>query len=141
MRGDINFFIYPYEFDEGEKENPNWVIGEIDIMIAATDHRRQGLGRSAVQALVVYIRKNLSNILKEYGTAENSQPELRGLMVKLKEGNKGSRALFERLGFQQQGEVNYFGEVKLVMSWEKLLGEAWLSEAASDYQELDYHQC
>lgn len=40
---------------------------------------------------------------------------LKMLMVKIKAANAHSIALFRSLGFVQEGDVNYFGEVKLVL--------------------------
>ena len=136
MRGDVNFFLYPYETVDDAVSDQKVLVGEIDIMIAAGEHRGRGLGQAAVRALIVYIHRNAEAILKEY---ENSgESELRGLMVKLKEDNKASRSLFERLGFTQKGEVNYFGEVMLVMLWEQLVTKDWWSESTTDFTEIEY---
>jgi methionyl-tRNA synthetase len=137
-RGDINFFLYPYDTVDDSVTDPNVLVGEVDIMIAATEHRGRGTGQAAVRALLVYIQRNLSAILKEYGGSDGC--ELRGLMVKLKEGNHASRALFERLGFQQKGEVNYFGEVTLMMSWDEITCKKWWNEASEDFKEVAYLQ-
>ncbi|KAJ4256672.1 hypothetical protein NW762_008768 [Fusarium torreyae] len=134
MRGDINFFLYPYETDDEDETNTQgWVIGEVDVMIASPSHRGQGLGRAAVCALLVYLRNQIEGILKEYGAQE-----LKGLMVKIKEGNKGSRALFEKLGFVQKGEVNYFGEVVMTLEWEEVLRRNWWKGAEGDFKEVRY---
>lgn len=61
---------------------------------------------------------------------------LRGLMAKIKEGNAGSRALFAGLGFVQRGEVNYFGEVTVVMGWEEAARRAAEWEAGEAYSEV-----
>jgi methionyl-tRNA synthetase len=136
MRGDVNFFLYPYETVDDAVTDEKVLVGEIDIMIAAKEHRGHGLGQAAVRALLVYIHRNLKNLLLEYDGSGDS--ELRGLMVKLKEGNKASRMLFERLGFEQKGEVNYFGEVMLVLGWSQLATERWWDESAKDFSELEY---
>ncbi|RBR09032.1 uncharacterized protein FIESC28_10040 [Fusarium coffeatum] len=134
MRGDINFFLYPYESDdEDESADAGWVTGEVDVMIASPSHRGQGLGRAAVCALLVYIRKHIDGILAEYGAKE-----LKGLMVKIKEGNKGSRALFEKLGFVQKGEVNYFGEIMMTIEWEEVLKRDWWKGAEEEFTEVKY---
>ncbi|RSL92732.1 hypothetical protein CEP52_013648 [Fusarium oligoseptatum] len=106
MRGDINFFLHPYEANEEEEaiaQEKNWLTGEVDVMIASPSHRGRGFGRAAVQALLTYLRRHMSEMLAEYGGGE-----LKGLMVKIKESNKGSRALFDKMGFVQRGGVNYF---------------------------------
>lgn len=59
-------------------------------------------------------------------------------MVKLKEGNYVSRVLFERLGFQQKGEVNYFGEVILMMFWDEIICKKWWNEVFEDFKEVVY---
>ena len=133
MRGDINFFLYPFESDEDEPADAGWVTGEVDVMIASPSHRGQGLGRAAVCALLVYIRKHIDGILAEYGAKE-----LKGLMVKIKEGNKGSRALFEKLGFVQKGEVNYFGEIMMTIGWEEVLKRDWWKGAEEEFTAVKY---
>ncbi|KAF7552608.1 hypothetical protein G7Z17_g4218 [Cylindrodendrum hubeiense] len=140
MRGDINFFLYPYESDDEAEEATadaqGWCTGEVDVMIASTSHRGQGFGRAAVCALLVYLRAHIDGILGEY--AEGKPAALKGLMVKIKEGNAGSRALFQKLGFVQRGEVNYFGEVVLVMPWEDVARREWWEGAETDFQEVKY---
>jgi len=129
MVGDINFFLYPWEDDEEEgdrvsnaAEESRYCIGEVDIMIAEPSQRGKGLGRAAVLAFLHFIHRKLPSILQEYEARdkENTAPvasaplRLKQFMVKIKETNGASRALFKSLGFRQQGSVNYFGEVKLV---------------------------
>lgn len=119
MIGDINFFLYPWD---GEPEDdgadtgtaqPSHCIGEIDIMIASHNDRGKGLGKAAVSTFLHYIWSNRVAILREYQATP--QPELKSLMAKIKATNAHSIALFKSLGFEQDGEVNYFGEVKLVL--------------------------
>lgn len=43
-------------------------------------------------------------------------PKLHSLMAKINQNNERSIALFKSLGFKQDGQVNFFGEVKLVLS-------------------------
>jgi RimJ/RimL family protein N-acetyltransferase len=122
--GDVNFFLYPFEEvveddsikdDENIQATTNHVCGEIDVMIAERSDRGQGFGLGAVQALLSYLFGHLDGVLQEYATSESlpKRPELRILMVKIKQDNVASIALFKKLGFVQDGEVNYFGEVKL----------------------------
>ncbi|KJZ74990.1 hypothetical protein HIM_05476 [Hirsutella minnesotensis 3608] len=133
MRGDVNFFLYPDE-DAPEEEEGQWLVGEVDVMIAAKEHRGQGLGEGAVRALLTYIFRNRSAILDEFIGDEpgsrGTSVKLRGLMAKIKESNAGSRALFGKLGFRQKGEVNYFGEVTMVMEWQdaEALAETWMGK-------------
>ncbi|KAI5461636.1 acyl-CoA N-acyltransferase [Mariannaea sp. PMI_226] len=146
MRGDINFFLYPYDGLDGEDdtaaavtaEAEGWCTGEVDVMIASTKHRGQGFGRAAVCALLVYLQKHTDAILGEY--AEGRPAVLKDLMVKIKEGNAGSRALFQKLGFVQSGEVNYFGEVVLKVAWEDIVRRDWWQIAEQDYREVEYEK-
>lgn len=119
MIGDINFFLYPWD---GEPEDdgadasgapPGYCVGEIDIMVASQNDRGKGLGKAAVSTFMHYIWSNRAAILREYQAA--AQPELKFLMAKIKATNAHSIALFKSLGFEQEGDVNYFGEVKLVL--------------------------
>lgn len=119
MIGDINFFLYPWDDepeDDGADSNgtpPSYCVGEIDIMVASQNDRGKGLGKAAVSTFLHYIWSNRAAILREYQA--EAQPELKFLMAKIKATNAHSIALFKSLGFVQEGEVNYFGEVKLVL--------------------------
>lgn len=129
MVGDINFFLYPWDdedeegaegvrsADDDDDTNISWCVGEIDIMIAGSADRGQGLGKAAVTAFLHYIWSNRDAILAEYqyASAGSSTMRLKMLMAKIKATNLQSIALFKRLGFEQDGEVNYFGEVKMVL--------------------------
>lgn len=119
MIGDINFFLYPWD-DEPERDEPDasgapprYCVGEIDIMIASGNDRGKGLGKAAVPTFMHYIWSNRAAILREYQPA--APPELKFLMAKIKATNTHSIALFKSIGFEQEGHVNYFGEVKLVL--------------------------
>jgi methionyl-tRNA synthetase len=147
MVGDVNFFLYPDDEGEGEGEGTatdedgkELLIGEVDVMIASKDDRRNGSGEGAVRALLLYLQRHIFGVLSEYSSVNGKNVRLKSLMAKIKESNAGSRALFEKLGFKQQGEVNYFGEVKLVTDWIdgiEALDLAWAA-AASDYTEVGY---
>ncbi|ROW06147.1 hypothetical protein VMCG_04607 [Cytospora schulzeri] len=129
MIGDINFFLYPWDDDEDEQDGtnessqvrPSYCTGEIDIMIASQNDRGRGLGKAAVTTFLHYIWSNLDAILSEYQSSSPGQIEgaprlkLKLLMAKIKATNAHSIALFKSLGFKQEGDVNYFGEVKLVL--------------------------
>jgi len=169
MVGDINFFLYPWDGEDGENDaasaggvsapshdghgaaTSTCYVGEVDIMIAESAERGRGFGRAAVTALVHYISCNLSSILQEHHRGEAKQEanitetapgskmdlhlHLRQLMVKIKQANAASIALFNSLGFVQDGHVNYFGEVKLVLNDYAALA----SQAPEGYRELVYH--
>ncbi|KAL2191824.1 hypothetical protein L209DRAFT_700289 [Thermothelomyces heterothallicus CBS 203.75] len=140
MVGDVNLFLYPYE-DEGSIAAvpgavPEFCVGEVDIMIADRQHRGKGLGRAVVQAFLYYVHRHLDGIMREYAEDKDmtSPPRLKLLKAKINQNNKTSIALFERLGFEQEGAVDYFGEVKLVL---RDLGRL-AAEAPQGYAELVY---
>ncbi len=149
MVGDINFFLYPLEDDdedalraggdggqlglEGEPA-PRYCVGEIDVMIAEEKNRGRGLGKVAVSALLHYIQRSLAQILQEYDALREGQLHLKLFMVKIKESNTSSIALFKSLGFQQQGPANHFGEIKLTLGDYSLLA----SKAPENYVEKIY---
>ena len=117
MVGDVNFFLYPGGEDEGDSEDD--CVGEVDIMIADVKDRAKGMGKGVVMAFLQYIFRNLEGVLGEYAWAQEGErkgaPRLKMLMVKIKAENVGSIKLFQGLGFTQEGDVNYFGEVKMVL--------------------------
>lgn len=146
MKGDINFFLYLDDDDDEDEdeeaeqqrgsESEIRLRGEVDVMIAAKHHRGKGTGEAAVRAMLTYIRRNLAAILREYAQGESLDEDkirLVGLMAKIKEDNVGSRGLFTKLGFTQEGEANYFGEVKMVMDW----GGEDMAEGL-EYEEVRY---
>ncbi|KAG6041146.1 hypothetical protein E4U41_005870 [Claviceps citrina] len=146
MRGDVNLFIHHDELADDNDENNNnsttglLLRGEIDVMIADRAHWRRGYGRAAVECLLVYVRRNLETILGEYAAGGGREgASMAGLMVKIKEGNAASRALFRGLGFRQSGRVNYFGEVVMAMSWAEVeeLVDGWVRRGMV-YEEVRY---
>lgn len=152
MIGDVNFFLHPYEdTGDGEPEGEGEIIedgvlkkkglltGEVDIMVADADWRRKGIGRAAVRALLVYVTVNMGFILQEFvGTRQDASASLRNLVAKIQKSNEASIALFKGLGFRQEGEVNYFGEVRLVMEVAELQAQSWWAAAMADYGEMPY---
>lgn len=131
MIGDINLFLTPWddEDEEGGGDQPSaqsaangpshsHCVGEVDIMIANIDHRGKGTGKAAVAAYLWFIKRNVKEILAEYATStgEKGSLEMKELLVRIKATNEGSIALFKGLGFRQRGEVNYFGEIAMVLS-------------------------
>lgn len=129
MIGDINFFLYPWDEEEDEQHGANanaqaqqsYCTGEVDIMIASQNDRGRGLGKVAVSTFLHYIWSNLDAILGEYQSSSSGQMEgaprlkLKLFMAKIKATNAHSISLFKSLGFVQEGDVNYFGEIKLVL--------------------------
>ncbi|ORY71709.1 GNAT domain-containing protein [Pseudomassariella vexata] len=153
MVGDINLFLTPWEDDIDGADNStpapsdrkDYVVGEVDIMIADLANRGKGLGKAAVSAFLLFIRRNLRAILDEYaaGTGrgvagKTRRPEMRAFMVKIKATNVGSMALFTGLGFVQRGEVNYFGEVEMGLDLLNGLGTAVGDDASGGYREVIY---
>ena len=139
MVGDVNLFLYPYE-DEDDLElpsaTPEFCVGEIDIMIAGQRHRGKGLGRAVVHAFLQYISCHLDGIMHEYAEDKDmpTPPGLKLLMAKINQTNANSVALFKGLGFEQEGEVNYFGEVKLVLRHV----DKFAAQSPEGYEELVY---
>jgi RimJ/RimL family protein N-acetyltransferase len=124
MVGDVNLFLSPPDDDdeEGPVQGQNHqrgsiCTGELELMIASPRHRRRGYGRASILAFVRYISLHLEQILVEFqGSSDvKSETTLKGMRLRVKIGgeNSGSIALFEGLGFEKVGEVNYFGEVEL----------------------------
>ncbi|GAW16933.1 hypothetical protein ANO14919_063800 [Xylariales sp. No.14919] len=116
MAGDVNLFLTP--------EAEGGLCGEIDIMIAAPEHRRRGLGEAAVRALLRFLAGHRDAVMREYargasGAAADQrqrQPlRLTRLVAKINAENAGSIRLFENLGFRRDGEPNYFNEVCMVL--------------------------
>ncbi|KAK8110405.1 uncharacterized protein PG998_006862 [Apiospora kogelbergensis] len=128
MLGDINMFLTPWD-DENEhedaapeaKENEaEFVKAEVDVMIAGATDRGKGLGKAAVGALLEFVSRNREAILHEYAASieekkNDTSLEIREFVVRIKASNAGSIALFTGFGFRQRGEVNYFGEVEMVL--------------------------
>ncbi|KAK1655201.1 N-acetyltransferase [Colletotrichum phormii] len=153
MIGDINFFIYPYDDDDDDEDaegqvaaNEGSYVGEVDVMVASKEHRGKGIGHAAVKTLLTYVHRNKARILEEYvrgegkGKGDKKAPaQLKGLMVKIKEGNAASIALFRRLGFVQKGEVNYFGEIQMVLGdLDEFVASDAGVKAADEYREVSY---
>lgn len=152
MIGDINFFLSPWDGEDGSSgavppssigaNIPRHCVGEVDVMVAESVERGKGIGRGAVLALLHYIFRNLKGILEEYDTSSDEdlhsdnggELQLKQFMVKIKQTNTASLALFKSLGFVQEGAVDYFGEVKLVLEHYTRL----VSNTPAGYRELEY---
>lgn len=132
MIGDVNLFLTPWDGDDeadeqGQEQNEKgkaYVNAEVDIMIADPRHRGRGLGRATLATFLLFIQNNLDAILAEYagasseganGTGPNI-PELKDVVAKINASNQGSIKLFKSMGFSQRGDVNYFGEIEMVLS-------------------------
>ncbi|KAH8670215.1 GNAT domain-containing protein [Tricladium varicosporioides] len=147
MIGDVNMFLSVDEDDDA------LVFGELELMIALSSKRRQGLGRATILAFMQYIERHVADILDEFsrgekGTQGMGQDEkLKNklqLRVKIGEQNVQSVGLFESLGFVKTTEkANYFGEFELRlprgvgedgMPIEKVEGES----GRGNYREVQY---
>ncbi|KAH8166612.1 hypothetical protein CIB48_g1599 [Xylaria polymorpha] len=115
MVGDVNLFLTPLDDDDdddgdgdkdggmnGSKEGDEtrYVKGEIDIMIAAPEHRRNGLGEAAVRAFLRYLTQNHDSVMEEIHAT-----------------NAGSIRLFGNLGFRRDGDPDYFGEISMLVDF------------------------
>lgn len=89
MVGDVNIF-----FNQPDE-------AEVEIMIAETAYRRQGLAKCALELLLSYV------------TAAPLSVPVSNLVVKIGKDNAPSIALFRRLHFDVVSGPNVFGEVEL----------------------------
>jgi RimJ/RimL family protein N-acetyltransferase len=139
MVGDINFFVYPSSDDSDELTD--LYEGEVDIMIADEANRSKGFGRAAVTALLYYVTRHAEAIMKEYVTGLQP-PAAAGrlglVMARIKAENVGSIALFRSLGFEQHGEVNYFGEIKMVLPEHQF--DKLVEKMPAGYDEMEYRR-
>lgn len=139
MIGDINMFLTPWDDDDDANDEENdaaapaakdsqsdtagveLVRAEVDVMIAGSGDRGKGFGKAAVGAFLEFVTRNRVGILHEYFTATPApqdgtrRPEIREFVARIQASNRGSLALFAGFGFRQRGEVNYFGEVEMVL--------------------------
>lgn len=116
MVGDVNLFIK--EGEESAEEGRSHVakVGEVEVMIAGMRlcvhtsrllikrtepaYRRKGLAHAAVSAFLYYV-------------ATCVLPSDPVLVTRINATNTPSIRLFEKLGFEQNKEPNYFGEIEM----------------------------
>jgi RimJ/RimL family protein N-acetyltransferase len=113
MVGDVNLFITT-DFDEAS--NKDVLVGELELMIAEKQQQGKGLGRAGLLAFLQYVLLNEEAIVAEYRVGGNSAGSPRSLdyfRVKIDKDNERSLKLFAGLGFEQAGEVSYFGEIEM----------------------------
>ncbi|CUS13753.1 unnamed protein product, partial [Tuber aestivum] len=125
MLGDVNLFLYPSPEHDGVEGK---VVAEVEVMIARREFRGMGLGREVVGLFLWYVGMHRDEVVGQGGGGRGGgggRRVLMGFRVKIAEGNSGSIKLFEGLGFERVGEVNYFGEVELVrgVDWGGMGGE------------------
>ncbi|KAF2481092.1 GNAT domain-containing protein, partial [Neohortaea acidophila] len=129
MVGDVNLFLYEVDDDDDDDDDDDEgtrlsngasaqrsLIGELELMIARPEHRRQGYGRAALLTFMEYILLNWERIAAEYTASEGggARSPLAYLRVRINETNASSIRLFTSVGFQQTTEkANYFGELEL----------------------------
>lgn len=119
MVGDVNLFLSDEEDDEcvdhqaeppqqskndGDDEKRQ-KQAELDIMIAEEAYQKQGLGREASCLMMLYGAKNLG---------------IRRFFCKINEDNQASRALFQKLGFEQCDYAECFKQVELELKKESV---------------------
>ncbi|KAI0438540.1 acetyltransferase domain-containing protein [Xylaria telfairii] len=123
MVGDVNLFLTPLDDDSGDgevgvngsKEERDEIKGEIDIMIAAPEHRRKGLGEAAVRAFLRYLTENHNSVMEEYLQAAGMKAaRIKRLVAKIHATNAGSIRLFGNLRFRRDGDPDYFGEISML---------------------------
>lgn len=140
MLGDVNLFILENEEDNGDIS----LVGEIEVMIAAKQNQKHGLGRAALLVFLSYVLRHENKILEEYFSEAREQAQTSRfayLRVKVKETNSRSIGLFESLGFKKtEVSPNYFEEFELrndKLTLEQV--EAWMKERdITNYEEVSY---
>ncbi|CZR57951.1 related to METHIONYL-TRNA SYNTHETASE, mitochondrial [Phialocephala subalpina] len=134
MIGDVNLFLSPADEDE------EGCIGELELMIAPKDSRRQGYGRATILTFLHYIQLHLDGLLAEY-KSKLGLDKMKLLQLKVKIGSKNDKSikLFESLGFIKIGESpNYFGEFELV--FEGFLDDERTRSLMDRYKVLDFRE-
>ncbi|GAB1741488.1 hypothetical protein NU219Hw_g6718t1 [Hortaea werneckii] len=136
MIGDINLFLFPPgdEVDDDGNDSAQGfeagsAVGELELMIANPNRRREGYGRAALLAFLRYILYNWASIYAQYMGIESEgvrtgvqvvtntirwPKKLAYLRVRINQANEGSIHLFKSVGFRMtDAGVNFFGEVEL----------------------------
>jgi hypothetical protein len=116
MVGDVNLFVS--EVEDGEAENSNGCVGEVEIMVARIDMQNRGTGTKILLTFLWYVLNQLDAIVGEYskslGEAVGKARKMEYLRVKIDAGNARSIRLFEKVGFKKVSEKpNYFNELEL----------------------------
>lgn len=90
--GDVNLFL--------SQEDDGTVKAECEVMIASKEHQGQGLGKEALQMIILYASKHLSISPAAF-------------FAKISMSNTPSLHLFRKLGFEEIGRSEVFQEVEL----------------------------
>lgn len=121
MIGDVNVFFSPVEEDEEHDGSVQHIAfedslvkpdatsalqAELEIMIAEPSVRRQGLASQALQLMLQYVSIPPLSIPPKH------------FLVRIGQSNKGSIAMFEKLGFEIVKTVEVFQEVEMRMTLE-----------------------
>jgi hypothetical protein len=151
MIGDVNLFLR-LEDEEPTQDGPmpelsqdpkQQLVGELELMIAEKDQRRQGYGRAALLCFMKYILEHESSVVDEFFsqttlTSFTATRKISYFSVKIGEGNAKSLTLFETLGFQKVTEkANVFGELELIMN---SLRAHWLQDMLEKHSIRDYSE-
>jgi len=135
MIGDVNLFLYDDDDDDEEEDiknsdqdkSVNYVVGEVEIMVARKDFQGKGYGREILLGFLWYIAKRYPGIMSEYHQAnggKRKESTIKYLRVKIDAGNRRSLKLFESVGFiKLSKKPNYFGELELRLPWSRALTE------------------
>lgn len=113
MVGDINLFLSE-QYDENDADAPPRMGGELNVMIADTAYRRQGLASEALRLLFYYVTARPTPL--PHGESQGRSPLMLDpthIFSRIHESNAASRALFEDLGFVVGKESNVFSEMEL----------------------------
>ena len=122
MLGDVNMFLYPLEAQHQEQSadaaayGATALVGEVEIMVAATADQGQGTGTHVLLCFLWYILAHLHDLLHEYDSSQErgQRSEVAYLRAKIDAQNRRSLRLFEKMGFREVcDEPNYFGELEL----------------------------
>ena len=165
MIGDVNLFFQEEdeetdEDDSMEDDDDNispptepedvqslqLILGEVEVMIARSEYRGQGLGKATLLLFLAYVLRNreavVAGLCKEGETATLSQ-----LRVKINQNNHRSLGLFENIGFRKKtpDTTNYFGEYEMVVEMPledfRLHIDGLLAEyGMGDWRELPYER-
>ena len=92
MVGDVNLFLFDPE------------VGEINIMVAERNDRRDGFGREILNLMLSYAKQNLKMSM---------------FSAKISRGNIASQKFFLGQGFAVVGECEVFDEIHLELSVEE----------------------
>ncbi|KAI1754559.1 acetyltransferase domain-containing protein [Xylaria castorea] len=163
MVGDVNLFLTPLDDDDedgdgdgdrngcmnggtkAEKGETRYVKGEIDIMIAAPEHRQKGLGEAVVRAFLRYLTENHGDVMREYVRAAaagiESAAKIKRLVAKIHAENAGSIRLFGNLGFRRDGDPDYFNEISMMLDFPPSSPTAEIGDEGTESGGLGYREC